>query len=131
MRDLRHIMCSTTRSIIASAVVAIVTAAMVTAAYTAWAEGPESREHDVRVTVQRVALDVVQEDPSTPNHTERVALANLVLRGDSRQPLHIASVAEAWAWDTGITWETVERAQLRTAISAVWDAVALAKYGQE
>ena len=116
----------------AAVILPLAAAVLVTAAAIVLAAEPTDRAYDLRVVTMRVALDVIYEDESTPYHAERYALAQQAIRtGGDSLPQHLGTIAEANSWSTAITWDTVTRDQLRTAISGIWTDAARAKFSEE
>ncbi len=95
----------------------------------AYAEIPANKEYIVRQACFSLALDIRNEDSGTTNHYERIMMANDVLTSPGGLPLRLGEIAEAGQWGTPIDWETVTDVQIKSAISGVWDHVAIAEYG--
>lgn len=93
---------------------------------------PSEKHYIIKQACDSLALAVMDEDGTTPNHNERVSLARKVLQTapDMSLPQKLAEIAEANVWGSPITWDTVTDDQIKTAISNVWTPVAVAMYSQ-
>lgn len=83
----------------------------------------------ITANMVRAALDISGEDPATPNHSRRIALATNVLndpRGQSEKFVWAAS-ADNSINNTYITSQSVAAipdGDVAKAVTSVWDAVA-------
>jgi len=92
------------------------------------AQIPADKQYIVQQAAFSIALAVMDEADSTPNHYERLMLARRVLSSPGSSGQVIAQIAEAKLWIV-IEWETVSPNVIRTNMEGVWDALALATYG--
>lgn len=87
--------------------------------------GNSELRNKVAVAASIVADDVINEDPGTPNHTNRLLFAKLVLQNplSRAEALTIAVVA---ANDTLTTAQILGAADsaIKTNVAAVWDTFA-------
>ena len=91
---------------------------------------PQDKYYLITQACYSLALDIRNEPADVANHDQRVRLANQILRSPSNWPVRLAEIAEASAWGTDIDWATVSNAAVKTQISAIWNHVALAEYGE-
>ena len=80
-----------------------------------------------------VAQNVASEDPATPNHSERISYALLVIRGDEKPKLvaaHIISanpvIAGAIDSEPALLGSNVPDGDIEFALATVWDSRSLA-----
>ncbi|WP_046869348.1 hypothetical protein [Microvirga massiliensis] len=74
----------------------------------------------------KTAQNVASEDPSTPNHANRLAYANRVLRGEDKAlllALHIAAANNVIAGGLEEVGESaIPDADIEFVLSTIWDA---------
>jgi hypothetical protein len=80
-----------------------------------------------------VAQNVASEDPATPNHTERMNYAEIIMRGEEKPQLvsaHVISsnptIAAAIESDPPALGSNVPDSDIEFALSSIWDARSLA-----
>jgi len=96
----------------------------------AQAEIPADKQYIIKMAAYSLAMDIRNESPSAENHYERVMLANRVISSPGAVSNKIAEIAEAAQWGSPVAWESITDNQIKTAMSAVWNHVALASYGE-
>ena len=90
---------------------------------------PEDKLETIKQACYSIALNIRDEDPEVANHEERVAMANDLIRTPGNKALKYAQVADSYAWATGgIDWATATDEEIKTAIIAVWDHIALSVF---
>ena len=92
---------------------------------------PEDKHYLIGQACYSIAMNVRDELETTTNHASRVAMANDLISSPGNKALKYAQIAEAYTWPTGVDWTTITDADLKTAISAVWDHIALASFNSE
>jgi len=97
----------------------------------AQAEIPADKQYIIKMAAYSIAIDIRNEDPATANHYERIMLANRVISSPGSAANKIAEIAEAANYGTAIIWDTVTDANIKNAMSGVWNHVALATYGPD
>ena len=97
------------------------------------ADGPTGDTYDrtyiIEIACYSLALDVMDESTATANHYERLMLARRVISSPGVIPLKLAKIAEANVWGSAVGWDTATDNQIKTVISNVWTAAAVATYG--
>jgi hypothetical protein len=80
-----------------------------------------------------VGQQVASEDPATPNHTERMNYAEIIMRGEEKPQLvsaHVISsnptIAAAIESDPAALGSNVPDNDIEFALSSIWDARSLA-----
>ncbi|MBO4221936.1 hypothetical protein [Bradyrhizobium neotropicale] len=87
----------------------------------------------VMMIMFKVAQNVAAEDPATANHSERIAYAGLVIRGEEKPQLvsaHVisanATIAAAIESDPAALGANVPDGDIEFALASIWDARSLA-----
>ncbi|QOG18162.1 MULTISPECIES: hypothetical protein [Bradyrhizobium] len=87
----------------------------------------------VMMIMFKVAQNVAGEDPATANHAERIAYANLVIRGEEKPQLvsaHVISsnptIAAAIESDPDALGSNVPDGDIEFALASIWDGRSLA-----
>ena len=92
---------------------------------------PETKHYVISQACYSIAMNIRDELDTVQYHASRLAMADDLIRSPGGKALKYAEIAEAYTWPTGIDWETVTDADLKTAISAVWNHIALASFYSE
>jgi hypothetical protein len=87
----------------------------------------------VMMIMFKVAQNVASEDPTTPDHAERIAYAALVIRGDEKPKLVAAhcissnpTIGAAIDGDPAALGSNVPDGDIEFALASIWTARALA-----
>ena len=96
----------------------------------AQAEIPADKQYIIKMAAYSLAMDIRNEATSVDNHYERLMLANQVLTSPGAFPNKIAEVAEAAQWGSAIDWTSITDAQIKNAMSGVWNHLAIAQFGE-
>ena len=105
-------------------------AIFIIAAIPAQAEIPADKQYIIKMAAYSLAMDIRNEATSVDNHYERLMLANQVLNSPGAFPNKIAEVAEAAQWGSAIDWASITDAQIKNALSGVWNHLAIAQFGE-
>jgi len=114
-----------------SLIIAGIILAIIITAIPAQAEIPADKQYIIKMAAYSLAMDIRNEDSAYANHYERVMLANRVLNSPGTMSNKIAEIAEAAQWGSVVDWPNISNNDIKNAMSAVWDHVALATYGSE
>lgn len=92
---------------------------------------PVERERDIQLATYATAAVILDESEATAHHTQRLALAQLVVNSPGEVWRQIADYTQAQVATCIVNWSSLTYAQLKSNVSANWTDIAILRFGPD